>query len=760
MASGPTFTIEDKSFPIDVGVAGRYVMMGPTEKGPFGQYVDVDNVTQFKRIFGNRIPESDFPAYAMANLDRGCKLRVVRVAHATDPDDISTLTPTFAEVSVNDNAPAATPARFVSTAFAPAQGGWVIDDGETFTLDIDGSPEPTKTVSVTAAQTNSVNTESNPWDMTGGKTLQIKVNRGQTQNVDLPASAFAVPATATPEEVIAVLNGPGGIDGAEASIQGVGPNRTIRIEPERKGTTSYIEVIGGDANTEFAFPTSETQGAGDFANHQAVSPTELKTFLTGPNHIPAGAATYEIQLEGSDKIAIETVATGSGVHVGFDAPSSGAPIIGGTEGPGGDVPGTDAGTPQPTIKGKGSSEGPWAAGLDFVVALEGTDRFSITIPKNTPHVEREEFYGDLSMDNSDARYFLNIINGASPSMLFEDLGSTNPAPDNRPAAGTHTLAGGFNGLTGLDGNDFIGGPNSKLGINALNAAMETMDILWPTIFEDLSITEGVTAIQNGQTWTEARKIRILYFPPPNPTDSADTINFRNGTGAYTHPKWDSRNLVCYYNTGEVNLNGGGKKFLNALAQLATVLSFNDTGNNRTVENVGINFAPAGNKRAQTSFLRLGQDISFPDPIRDTLENAQLNYIADMGKGRVLWNQSNLQVARSKLQDLNIVRMVYWLAEKSQINLLDITFDPLDPIFWRDAVRRVEKLTKKLVADRGLFEYAIFGDQDKDSINDVTVNTPAGIDAGEYRMEVYLKPTPAAKIINVELIITESSVDIV
>lgn len=759
MASGPDFTIQDRSFPIDFSVSGRYAVAGPCEKGPFGKFVDINNKTDFKRIFGGPIPESNFYHYCVANLERGCKLRVVRIAHATDPNDIATLAATYASYDVNDDAgSAATPARFVSSAYDPDDGGWIIDNGKTFTIDVDGTAETTKTVSVTAAQVTSVNNES-AWDFTGGKSLQYRVNRGAVQELAIPALAFSNPAAPTAAELLAVLNGVGGLNGADAEAVGTPGTQTIRISTERKGTAAYVEIVGGDANAELAFPTAEQAGSGDFANHLSVQPAELKAFLEGANHLGAGGTdSYEIQLEGTDKIAIETTATGAGVHVGFDAPSTGASIIGGTEGAGGDVTGAVAGTPLPTLRGKGSSQGPWAAGLQFTVAHVGADRFSITIPKQSPHVEREEFYDRLSMDPSDGRYVENIINGDSPSMLFDDLNSATPAPDDRPAEGTYTLAGGVNGLTGLVGLDFIGGSTSKLGINALNASQQVIDILWPTVFEDLSTSEGITAIQQADTWLAARKHRILYFPSPTPDDIDDAVQFRNGTGAYVHPQWDARHLVCYVNTGQVNLSTGGKKYLNALAQLATVLSFNDTGNGQTTSNVGPNFAPAGNKRAKTSFLLLGVPISFPDPIRDTIENANLNYIADMGKGRVLWNNSTLQVQRSKLQDLNIVRMVMWLAEKSQINLLDLTWDPLDAIFWRDAVRRVDKVVKFLKDNRGLYDYRIFGDQDADTLADITVNTTAGLDAGEYRMEVYLKPTPAAKIIGVDLIVTESSVD--
>lgn len=760
MATGPDYTIQDKSFPISTKVAGRYIMMGPMEKGIFGGFIDIDSEPDYRRKCGGRIPESKFPDHVLANLKRGCKLRLVRLAHATDPLSLATLTALYSQVTVQDlGGSAATPARFESTAYDPQQGGWFIPNGTNFTLDIDGTPETTKTVSVAAASVSSVANES-AWDFTGGKSLQVSINRGQTQNIDFPAGAFAVPASPTADEVLAVLQAAGIFNGGDAEAVGVAPNRTLKLSTERQGTGAYIQIIGGDANAQFNFPTTEAQGTGDFANHLAVQPAELKSFLEGANHVPNGAATYEIFVVGTDKIAIETVATGSAIHVGFDVPSTGASIIGGTEGAGGDVTGADAGSAANTIKGKGASQGAWADGLQFTVALEGSDRFSITIPKQLPHVERAETYTGLSMDTADDKYFLDVINGRSPSMLFEDLNSATAAPSNRPLAGTYTLSGGFNGLTALDAADFIGGPNSKLGLNAVNASQEIIDILWPTVFEDISVSEGITAIQSAETWLLTQKSRMLHFPAPLPDDMADCVNFRNGTGAYTHQAWDNRQLACYVNTGEVNLTRS-KKYLNALAQLATVLSYNDTGNNLQPKDngtVGINFAPAGNKRGQTSFLKMGVDIKFPDPIRGTLEAAGLNYLANMGRGIVFWNNVNLQQELSKLQETNIFRAVAWLGERSQLNLLDLTFDPNDPIMWRDAVRRVEKPVKYLKQNRGLYDYRIFGDQDVDDVTQVQINTPTGLDAGEYKMEVYLKPTPTAKFIQVDIIVTASDVD--
>lgn len=753
MPTGVTFQEKDQSVLIPVRPGGRIAIVGPFSKGPIGRFLDIDSSEEFRRTYGGDYASSECARHCVENLDAGAKLRVSRVVHATDPDDISTITAVKSTNTLVDRAAAVASEAVLTSSIA---GPWFIPDGTTFTLDVNGTPEATETVSVNPASVVTANDETTNYDFTGGKTLEVKVGGSSepTQILSLPAAKFAIVAAGTAAEVAQAINDENPV-GMSAKVTGVGPNFTVTLESDVKGTGAKIQVIGGTANAELAFPTTEQTGSGDFADHTAVTPAELNTFLQGANH----GVTYNNQND-ADSVSFISVATGAAVYMGFDSPSSGAAIIGLTEGAGGDVNGTDSSTAENTLRVDAINEGVWADGLSFDIqnATSGaSDRFNLLIPVQTA-VERQEFYENLSMDPLDSRYVVNYVNARSRVVVVTDLNSPTASPNDLPLAGSFTLAGGNDGLSGLVGNDFLGGSTSKLGVHALDNGADVIDLFTPTIHEDAA--SGVPAAMTSiLQYAEDRRDMVYHMSPPNPSDSTDSIAFRNGTAPYSHQAFDSSYGSLIFGTGEINLSTG-PKFFNALSQYGGVLSFTDTGNGKKSEEIGPWFGPAGDKNGRTKFQDANPVLSVKnqnDATRQSLEDAQMNYIGQFGSRFLIWNQATLQKLTSALSDLNVRRSMIFFEQQVSTALLSEAFSPNDPIFFRAVFRKVDKFFRRIKRLRGVFDYAIFCDQEVDRVEDVKVNTPEGIDEGTFVCKIFIKPTRLAKEIQLIFTVTATGV---
>jgi phage tail sheath protein FI len=108
-----------------------------------------------------------------------------------------------------------------------------------------------------------------------------------------------------------------------------------------------------------------------------------------------------------------------------------------------------------TIFIKAANAGTWGNQLAVQVRASGPSRFGITL-YGTPTITGNaasnvlEQYIDLSMDPTDPRYFVSVINTASSYIIAANLNSASIAPDNRPVISDTLYALGTDVL-GADG---------------------------------------------------------------------------------------------------------------------------------------------------------------------------------------------------------------------------------------------------------------------------------------------------------------------
>lgn len=190
----------------------------------------------------------------------------------------------------------------VGGTVASSTGPWELAHGYTLVVAFNAGGDQTFTLSATAAARESTNTESTPFALSNGMTLNVKVNRGTAQPITFLTAEFVDITNATAEEVAAVINAK--IVGATATASSGGTK--VTITSDRKGTGSYIQVTGGTANASGAlnFATTEVQGTGNVADVSAVTAAEWVTIMSA---ITNGTAAND-----GGKLRLTSTTTGSG----------------------------------------------------------------------------------------------------------------------------------------------------------------------------------------------------------------------------------------------------------------------------------------------------------------------------------------------------------------------------------------------------------------------------------------------------------------
>jgi len=248
----------------------KIAAVGVTERGPIATPTRSVSWEEWVKTFGSYIADSDLPTAVFGAFQNGAREVVtVRVVHFTDITNENSYTATKASVAVANAGGGSSKA----VIYSREKGPFELTSGQTLIFVKDGVTMPTLTLTGTRAAKTSSNTETQ--DMSGGKTLTVKVDDEATaQTITFVDADFVAPGAATAEEIAAVINAQ--IKGARAYDNGSG---AVTIESDTLGTGSKIEVTGGDADTLWNWGASAVTGTGNVANILAVTVAELITLI-------------------------------------------------------------------------------------------------------------------------------------------------------------------------------------------------------------------------------------------------------------------------------------------------------------------------------------------------------------------------------------------------------------------------------------------------------------------------------------------------
>jgi hypothetical protein len=436
--------------------------VGVTERGPVGQAVLVTSFEEFVETFGGFTPNSDLALAVQAFFENGGQtMWIVRTVHYTDINTPTSKT----SAAATANVPTAALAATAGSVLGSVPGPFDLEPGDTLAVAVDGGAPSMATFNAAAAALESGNAE--PFALADGQALTVRTDGGSVQTIPFLTSEFAAIGAATAEEVAAVINAK--IAGAKATATTGGTR--VTITSDRRGTSSSVEVTGGTANVALGFALGVVAGTGNVANIDSVTPAEVEAV------VEAAVAGVTVTSE-ADRIRITSNTLGPSSSVQVQAASTADDELGFDNAV---HAGNAAGTLD-TLQVDGKTDGAYANDIRVLIAAAtsgAADEFNLTVEDNGLVVE---VFPNLSMDDAKPNYVETAINHpdrGSNLIRVTDLDAAASPPNDRPANGAFTLAGGSDGLAGLDDTDFIGSAAAKTGMHALDVVQNVSILIVP-----------------------------------------------------------------------------------------------------------------------------------------------------------------------------------------------------------------------------------------------------------------------------------------
>lgn len=313
------------------------------------------------------------------------------------------------------------------------------------------------------------------------------------------------------------------------------------------------------------------------------------------------------------------------------------------------------------------------------------------------------------------------------------------------SAGTYKLAGGNNGLEGITDADYIGDQAAETGFYVFDEVDDgSLQLSAPD-------TTAFAVAAAGHAYCENRGDLLYVSAPPKGLKPQEAINYRKGKG--TDGKGDGApfssnyGALFYPHLKVLDVLTDETKLINPTGDVLGVFSYSDNAAEEW-------FAAAGYKRGKINNC-LGVEYNVGARAREKegglLVENQINPICVFeDAGTVVWGNETLQQTASALRDIHIRRLLLvmkkGLSKSCRINV----FDPNDPTLWRDTYNMLDPYLQNIKERRGMYDYRLMCDQEAQSIDEAKINTAANIDKGEFRVQIWLKPTRVAKWIIIDL----------
>jgi hypothetical protein len=483
--------------------------VGITEKGPVGKATLITSHKDFMRIFGREI-SGGIAASAVAGFFKngGRRMYFTRTVHYDNQGD-----PQAAQAEFDLNTAAAAPGA--GTVLGSIVGPYNLNNGDTLIVDVDGGGPVTATFNATRASRSAANAA--PYALSNNQTLLVKIDGGPVQTITFNTAEFVAIGAATAAEVAAVINAE--LGQGHADVSGGLP----RINSDKLGTGSHVEVTGGTGNTALGFLTAVENGTGNVADIDEVTVAEVKAIVEAA--IPGCTVTDD---GGATRITSNTTGASSSVQV--TAGSTADDELGLNNathsGSGGEAAATL------TIKGK--YPGTYANDLTVLIANATSGaaaEFNLHVLNDGVVVES---WPNLTMDDTAPRYVESVINNVSTGSTYievEDLALALSAANQRPANSSGTppvafgpLTGGDDGLAGLTETDFIGDALAKTGIRSFDLKNDGTILLIP---------DRPTAVVHGAMVeyceiTRANQV-VALLDPPSGYDAEGIVDYVENT---------------------------------------------------------------------------------------------------------------------------------------------------------------------------------------------------------------------------------------
>ena len=162
------------------------------------------------------------------------------------------------------------------------------------------------------------------------------------------------------------------------------------------------------------------------------------------------------------------------------------------------------------------------------------------------------------------------------------------------------------------------------------------------------------------------------------------------------------------------------------------------------------YSPAGTARGSIlNAVKLAYTPSRSE--RDRLYTNRINpIIFSPGAGIILFGDKTGLGRASAFDRINVRRLFLYLEDAISRAAKDFLFEFNDEITRTNFVNTVEPFLRDVQGKRGIFDYIVICDESN--------NTPAVIDANEFRADIYIKPARSINFIGLTFIATKTGVD--
>lgn len=153
----------------------------------------------------------------------------------------------------------------------------------------------------------------------------------------------------------------------------------------------------------------------------------------------------------------------------------------------------------------------------------------------------------------------------------------------------------------------------------------------------------------------------------------------------------------------------------------------------------------------------GLDSQYAD--RNLLANHNINIVGNDGLNLQIFGNFTLQLSNSQLSYLSIRKMIIYVKKALGPILKTFIEEPNDIKTWKNIYQTVKPIFLNLESKRAIQKkgWDWQGDQFATSINKLQINNNADVDAGKYLVKLFIQPINSLQIIEVQIIMTNSSV---
>ncbi len=364
-------------------------------------------------------------------------------------------------------------------------------------------------------------------------------------------------------------------------------------------------------------------------------------------------------------------------------------------------------------------------------------------------------------------YDVNITSpGLSDSVKINNglkYTSVTSYPSTMPI-GTATLANGAQTFASIVDNDYIGNPNTDtLGLYAFDEIFDSMRIFnldRPTPAVDAAFIAYCEGRQDMRA--------CLCVPATDAVDVQDMVDYREGSGAYSHTafnSWYADMVVGNILVQDTSVVGNAAE-IRAIGDIAGLTSTKDrevgfassvAGPNRGVlaNNLGVSF------NLDKPSRKADFDYVYSHQLNPVIQTPLQNNAGITALQTVLWgNRTLYKNQNSKFRYSNVADLLVYMRRGIYPILKGFLFEPNQPKYWYAIYAKVKPFIQQMVALGYIMNgentnWQWRGDQNAKDLDTLVVNNKADIELGIYRAELVIVPTTLMEQIGFTLKHTDS-----